>query len=268
MRHKIITAFLVISALGVIASAFEDDEGKNDTGSNVSEVKLTVTPEPTAVPVQAEATTTPVQPEATIIPVQPEATSAPVQVDNFADVATEYTITTGYYTAGIDLPVGRCNIEAVEGSGNVSSSNLLEGGVNEMMGIEDDTEYYTKTFNGLKMDENVVLCISSRVTIKLIYTNITGGYTGREYNEAKAVELTSGNYVAGVDFPAGLYNVEAVSGAGNISSSNLIDGGINEMIGVEDGSGLYIQTFKNLELGDTVELVISSGVKVRLIPEK
>ena len=161
----------------------------------------------------------------------------------------------GYYTAGIDLPVGKCNLTAVSGNGNINSSNLLKGGVNEMFGVDDGNDLYESSFNGLKMKENVVFHISGDVVVQVSYTEVTGGMTGREYDESQAVELGSGNYTAGTDFPAGTYTVTAVDGTGNVSSSNLLDGGMNEIFGVDDGNGLYTSEVKNVEFSDGVDSV-------------
>lgn len=80
--------------------------------------------------------------------------------EDLSAVETEYTLGAGYYTAGIDLPVGKCNLTAVSGNGNINSSNLLNGGVNEMFGVDDGNDLYESSFNGLKMKENVVFHIS------------------------------------------------------------------------------------------------------------
>ena len=123
------------------------------------------------------------------------------------------------------------------------------------------------SFNGLKMKENVVFHISGDVVVQVSYTEVTGGMTGREYDESQAVELGSGNYTAGTDFPAGTYTVTAVEGTGNVSSSNLLDGGMNEIFGVDDGNGLYTSEVKNVEFSDGVDLKVS-GVNIRLVPAK
>ena len=187
--------------------------------------------------------------------------------EDLSAVETEYTLGAGYYTAGIDLPVGKCNLTAVSGNGNINSSNLLNGGVNEMFGVDDGNDLYESSFNGLKMKENVVFHISGDVVVQVSYTEVTGGMTGREYDESQAVELGSGNYTAGTDFPAGTYTVTAVDGTGNVSSSNLLDGGMNEMFGVDGGNGLYTSEVKNVEFSDGVDLKVS-GVNIRLVPAK
>ena len=118
--------------------------------------------------------------------------------EDLSAVETEYTLGAGYYTAGIDLPVGKCNLTAVSGNGNINSSNLLKGGVNEMFGVDDGNDLYESSFNGLKMKENVVFHISGDVVVQVSYTEVTGGMTGREYDESQAVELGSGKSVPAV----------------------------------------------------------------------
>lgn len=185
---------------------------------------------------------------------------------NMASVEKEYTLSDGYYTAGIDLPVGKCNLTAVSGDGNVSSSNLLSGGINAMFGVDKSgTGLYTSSFTGLKMDKKVVLHISGGLTIKITYTAITDSFVGRTANESKAVTLTDGNYDAGTDFPEGVYTIKAVSGKGNISSSNLIQGGVNEMFGIDD-TGMYTAEVKHVSLPKGTTLTISGGLTIKLIP--
>ena len=89
--------------------------------------------------------------------------------EDLSAVETEYTLGAGYYTAGIDLPVGKCNLTAVSGNGNINSSNLLKGGVNEMFGVDDGNDLYESSFNGLKMKENVVFHISGDVVVQVSY---------------------------------------------------------------------------------------------------
>jgi hypothetical protein len=59
-----------------------------------------------------------------------------------------------------------------------------------------------------------------------------------------SIELSSGHYTAGIDFPAGTYDIVAVSGGGNVSSSNMFSGGINAIMGVDTSSGMYEQVFE------------------------
>lgn len=82
----------------------------------------------------------------------------------------------------------------------------------------------------------------------------------------KTVTLDNGNYVAGADFTAGTYDIEAVSGLGNVISDNSsLDGGINAIMGTktEDTLGIAEQEYSNIKLPDGTTLMLS-GVKVRL----
>ena len=186
--------------------------------------------------------------------------------EDISQIQTVYELGNGHYTAGIDLPIGRCNVYAVSGGGNVSSSNMFSGGMNEMFGIDDGEGWYTESFTGLKMDKNVVLDVSGGVIIRLEYTNISKGYSGRTYHEEEGFDLGAGNYVAGEDFPAGTYRITASYGTGNLSSSNIFDGGVNEMFGIDDGYGWYSDRIENVELPKGEELEVSGGLGVRMVP--
>ena len=81
-------------------------------------------------------------------------------------------------------------------------------------------------------------------------------------------EFSSGNYTAGIDFPAGKYDIVAVSGAGNVSSDNMYSGGLNAMMGTEEENQLMDmceQEYKNIDLPDGTTLTIS-GVQIQLVP--
>jgi hypothetical protein len=80
--------------------------------------------------------------------------------DDLSNVAKEYTLTAGYYTAGIDFPAGKCNVTAISGTGNLTSSNMYNGGINAMFGIDDGTGLYTESFNGLRLPSETTLSLS------------------------------------------------------------------------------------------------------------
>lgn len=182
-----------------------------------------------------------------------------------APVTDTFTLSAGHYVAGVDIPVGKCDVVAVSGTGNLSSSNMFSGGINEMFGIDDGTGWYTEAFNGLKLPKSTTLTVQGPLTIKITFTAIDEGYTGRQYSESAAITLSSGNYEAGTDFDAGTYSIVLVSGYGNISSSNMFDTGINEVFGAHDGI-LSIQEMQNVTLPKKTELSISGGLVVKLIP--
>lgn len=150
MKHKFLSILLVLIFLGVIGSAINDINDTADTDTTVVEDDNSKE----AIENTKETIS--------------EKTANIETLDDFSDMATEYTLTNGHYTAGIDLPVGRCNIVALSGQGNVSSSNIFEGGINEVFGIDDGSGFYAQSFKNLELNDNIELTISNGVTIKLI----------------------------------------------------------------------------------------------------
>ena len=186
-------------------------------------------------------------------------------------IAFDQDFSSGNYTAGVDFPAGKYDIVAVSGGGNVSSSNAFSGGINAVMGTEDQNELmdmYEQEYKNIDLPEGVVLSISG-VTVRLTCDDASGApLTPRNQEITETVDLGNGNFVAGEDFPAGVYNIVAVSGGGNVSSSNLYDGGINAILGTEDQNELmdmYEQEYKNIDLPEGTTLTID-GVQVQLVP--
>jgi len=183
-------------------------------------------------------------------------------------VATEYTLTAGQYYAGIDIPCGKFDLTAVSGSGNVSSSNIYSGGINGLYAKPGDgPDYYKEAYNGIKLPEGERIEICSNLVVKIEYTRIDAGFTGRTEDEANKITLIDGNYDIGDDIPAGLYTVRVTEGSGNVSC-NVYGGGLNEIMGAPgtDQSILaYIPEFKNAYLPAGEELTIR-GMTVDLIP--
>lgn len=176
----------------------------------------------------------------------------------------EIDLSAGNYTAGTDIPTGTYNLTATSGSGNVSSTNLYNGGLNEIMANPVD-EYSSDSFNGLKLDSGVILRISNTVTLHLVSENANvAGVTARSSDNATPIDLGAGNYTCGTDFPAGTYNIIATGGSGNVSSDNMYDGGLNEIMGTTN-DGYSITQFNNAIFQDGNILTIS-GTTIQLIP--
>ncbi len=178
------------------------------------------------------------------------------QNSDLSHIANEYILTTGFYTVGVDIPVGTCNVTAVSGSGNLYSSN---DGINEVFGIERGD---VSSFKGLKLPKNVSLSISGRLTIKIVYKLIQDGFSGRTYDMSGAIDISTGNYVAGTDFDASIYNIVAVSGTGNLSTGDIE---VNEIFGLDDED---VHEIKNVYLPKGAELSLEGNLSVKLIPEE
>lgn len=85
--------------------------------------------------------------------------------------------------------------------------------------------------------------------------------------EAKTKTLSNGNFEAGKDFQSGTYDIVAVSGNGNVSSSNMYSGGINAIMGVgnEYCGDLYQKEYKNIKLPTGTTLKVKD-VTIKLVP--
>ncbi len=104
-------------------------------------------------------------------------------------------------------------------------------------------------------------------TVENITTEINGDYVigiaPADYATGDEKEFTtsqSGNYIAGEDFPAGVYDITPVSGGGNVQGTDL-----NLIMGTAGGD-FYTDYFDNKEFkeGDTLKV---SGVSVKLTPQ-
>lgn len=81
--------------------------------------------------------------------------------------------------------------------------------------------------------------------------------------EAEFTTAQSGTYTAGTDFEPGVYDIEVVSGSGNVMCTDL-----NEIMGTGNSmfGDLYVESYDNktFKEGDTLE---ASGVSVKLVPQ-
>lgn len=184
-------------------------------------------------------------------------------------ISYETDLSSGNYTAGIDFPAGIYDIEAISGLGNVSSSNMFSGGINDMMGIDDGSGLYQKKYSNIKLTKGVVLNVSGGVVIHINSDAASSdALTPRNQDITETQTLGNGNWVSGTDFPAGIYDIEAISGSGNVSSDNMFNGGINAVMGTEnDIWDMSEKSYKNIEFPEGTTLSIS-GCEITLTPSK
>ena len=127
-------------------------------------------------------------------------------------------------------------------------------------------EYTQETYNNVSLDDDVVLSLGGDVVLHIVSDNASLSTMQARVipDDAQTIDLASGNYTSGTDFPAGTYNVVATSGTGNVSSDNLFDGGINEVMGT-DGSAYTVESFNNVVLDEGVILTVAN-VSIQLVP--
>lgn len=233
----VVAVLAIIAIIGVIGSLNKNDSGKqNNNEANNSQ--SATTPEPTK---EAEAT--------------PEPTEAVAANEPF-----EIELTAGNYVSGVDFPSGKYDLAAVSGYGNVYTQ---DASLNEIISVEDDG-LSIPFYNNAKLEAGAVLTIGSTLKLKLSSEAANVSELQPRTNDlTESVELSSGNYVAGEDFPAGTYNIVATKGFGNVFTSS---GDLNEILSVEEDD-LTIKEFKNFAFIEGEELELS-GVSVSLIPSK
>ncbi len=184
------------------------------------------------------------------------------------EAAINYTaeLTSGYYTAGVDFPAGKYDIEAISGGGNVISSNAFSGGINAILGTEDKGDMYEQLYSNIDLPEGEVLSVSG-VKIRISSDKASGSPLSiREQPNTETIPLGNGNFVAGEDFPEGVYDVVAVEGGGNVTSDNAFEGGINAIMGTQQDD-MYEKAYKNVSFPSGTVLTVD-GVKIELIPSK
>lgn len=238
-------ALISVGALLFIIAIFA---ATNNTNNKDDDKTLSASSAPTySSPAKTPSYSTPSSSSQPPVSSKPEAITQPFEIELGA----------GNYAAGIDIPVGVYNLVAVSGSGNVFSTE----GLNEIMsGTPDD--FYIQTYNNANLPFKAVLRVSGDLVVKLTSEKAyVDNLSPRTNSLTEPVTLSSGNYTAGVDFLAGIYDIRLVQGSGNVISS---EAGVNEIFGSNTDYG-YIKSFKNAPFTEGAELEIS-GVTIELVP--
>lgn len=204
----------------------------------------------------------------------PPSTAASPEVS--ATISVKMRLISGNYTVGVDFPAGVYTITAISGKGNVYSSNMHSGGINAAMGTQDintklGAKIYQQNHSDVQLRSGDVLSVSGGVVIELTCEKADSTpLKSRNQSITDNVYLVGGTYIAGEDFPAGTYDVIAVSGSGNVHSGNMYSGGINAAMGTEEenkaaGIDLYEQRYNHIEFPAGTTLVVSK-VDISLVP--
>lgn len=92
-------------------------------------------------------------------------------------------------------------------------------------------------------------------------TEYTSEYESESVIGTYQTKLSAGNYVAGVDFPSGKYNITAVSGSGNVMTVNTSE--VNEIMGTDKDDD-NIKIYKNANLKKGVILQVCDNLVIRI----
>ena len=116
---------------------------------------------------------------------------------------------------------------------------------------------------GIIIVMGIVATIITATQPKINYMSSSPTATMNNKSLSNSSVLSSGVYVAGQDFKGGKYNIIAVSGSGNISSSNMYIGGVDGEIS-SDNNGTY-KEYRNINLPNGTKLTISGDVSIKLV---
>lgn len=179
----------------------------------------------------------------------------------------EKELDSGNYVVGVDIPVGVYKLEVVKGVGKIDINNkqqeiFISEEISNDAKIYDDT--YTSISN-LKFYDNTVVSIKG-ANVKIVSENAqTKKLRQQSKNTENIKELNlSSVYEAGVDFKAGVYDIEYIEGVGNVVTEDMDKDGLD--ISFMEGEEMS-KTYKNVELSEGTKLYIN-GVKIKLKPSK
>lgn len=206
-------------------------------------------------------------------PDSPNSAVSADEPDESASSHVDFRLISGHHTAGVDFPAGTYQLNAIQWSGHVKSSN---GAVDSPMGFEqhntNGVNIYESVIDDVDLPAGTVLSLSGGVILRMISDDAdTAPLTPRDQEITESVTLTAGRFVAGTDFPAGTYDFTAITGIGNVESSNMNDYGINDVMGttwrISEGFGFCVADYENIELPEGTTLSIS-GVELLLTPSE
>lgn len=127
------------------------------------------------------------------------------------------------------------------------------------------SEFKNKKMAGIKFLGATIGVIIIMGVIATVITLVQPEGTSADIaqNQTENSILSTGVYTAGKDFKAGTYDIIAVSGDGNVSSSNMYTGGIDGEIATNT-NGIYNE-YKNIKLPDGTKLTVDGDVSIELV---
>jgi hypothetical protein len=144
----------------------------------------------------------------------------------------------------------------LDGYGEIMSSDVA-GACTLHALLGDDGEPGLHSCEGVLLSEGGVFTVEKYLELKIVYSEIASGYSGRRYNQEVAIDFSSGNYICGEDFPPGVYSVLKFGSYGLLSSTNKKYG----LSGWDD----FVTKFNNtiFNEGDILYVIMA---RIRLVP--
>ncbi|MCY7008344.1 hypothetical protein OCK72_06705 [Fusobacterium simiae] len=164
-----------------------------------------------------------------------------------------FTLTTGRYTVGMDIPEGRYRIVAKKNYGNIYNKyDTFDENLNAE--DKDSPKIHKRLIIGdiLIITDSLIAELSSKKANLL--QNITRRPIGKE------ITLKAGNYICGEDFKSGVYDIKRIKNSGVVSFDDN-----NEYFGSEDYG---LKEIKNYLFKTNHYLGISGGLVINLVPSQ
>ena len=167
-------------------------------------------------------------------------------------------ITAGTYIAGADIPAGKADLTAITGAGNfcVRNSQVKDWTLGNPIGATSG--FQPKNFRNLVLNKDDILEVNGSVKIMLS--------PPAPIKETMDENLVPGTYRFGVDVPAGKYNLEVISGEGNVL---LVESGKDHYTFFQEmaqSDPLKADSWKNVNCTDEHELWVNGSLVVKLNP--
>jgi len=167
-------------------------------------------------------------------------------------------VTAGTYVVGTDIPVGKADLTAISGSGSfcIKNNEVKDWTFGNLIGATSG--FQPKKFRNLVLTKEDILEVNGSVKIMLSPPS--------PIKETMEENLVPGVYRFGVDVPPGKYNVEVVSGEGNVV---LVEAGKDDYTFFQEmapSDPLKADTFKNLNCTADHELWVRDSLQIKLNP--
>lgn len=202
---------------------------------------------------------------------------------DLSEIPHTVTLTTGNYWVLFDIPAGYCTISWADGHGKIYV-DAYDRSFSAEMGDPEQFPDVKNTFSSVRMTFGNVH-IEGPLTVTLEYSNVSADHVPIISLSEFEIELPAGEYTlddigGAVGLPAEIisfnndndpltknnyFDLTAVSGAGEVWTSDFAVDGIHEHMSASPGEE-EISTFHRLWFLDTYTLTITGDLVLRLTP--
>lgn len=166
----------------------------------------------------------------------------------------------GTYRVGYDIERGKCDVKASSGGGNfiVKNRAAKQWQIGGPIGITSGLQ--TGTFRNLILNRGDIIEVNGKVVIMLVPPQ-------RIRNPGKEA-FGAGIYRFGLDIPVGRYDLEVVSGDGDVLLVDVYKDHYNFFQDMSLENPFKADTFKNIECTSNFELWVNGNLQIKLHPSE